>query len=95
MSAGTSASESPLMGRFAFNQATAKYWPLPDVIAGCVEAGVANLGLWREPVAEYGLPETKKLLADTGLNVASLCRGGFFTSDGWYDDNRRAIDEAA
>ncbi|MBT8227244.1 MAG: sugar phosphate isomerase/epimerase [Dactylosporangium sp.] len=84
-----------LRSRFAFNQATAKYWPLPDAVAGCVAAGVTNIGLWREPVAEYGLDATNALLRETGLSVTSLCRGGFFTTDGWYDDNRRAIDEAA
>lgn len=94
MNASTSSAEA-LMRRFAFNQATAKYWPMPELVAGCVQAGVTNLGLWREQVADYGLAETKILLADNGLTVPSLCRGGFFTSDGWYDSNRRAIDEAA
>jgi sugar phosphate isomerase/epimerase len=29
-----------------------------------------------------------------GLTVTGLCRGGFFTSKNWLDDNRRAIAEA-
>jgi sugar phosphate isomerase/epimerase len=84
-----------MIRRFSFNQGTAKYWPLAEMVAGCVEAGVTNVGLWREPVAEYGLEASVKLVKDAGLSVTSLCRGGFFTADGWYDDNRRAIDEAA
>jgi sugar phosphate isomerase/epimerase len=81
--------------RFSFNQATANYWPMEELVAGCVEAGVSKVGLWREQVAEYGLDATAKLVRAAGLTVTSLCRGGFFSADGWYDENRRAIDEAA
>lgn len=81
--------------RFSFNQATAKYWPMEELVAGCVEAGVPGVGLWREEVAEYGLDRTAALVRGAGLAVTSLCRGGFFQIDGWYDENRRAIDEAA
>jgi sugar phosphate isomerase/epimerase len=83
------------VNRFSFNQATSKYWPLPDLVAGCVDAGVSRVGLWREEVAGYGVARTTGLMRDAGLSVTSLCRGGFFSSDGWYDENRRAIDEAA
>jgi sugar phosphate isomerase/epimerase len=83
------------MDRFSFNQATAKYWPLPDVVAGCAAAGVRHVGLWREPVAEYGLERSAALVRDAGLSVSSLCRGGFFGADDWLDDNRRAVDECA
>ncbi len=81
--------------RFSFNQATAQHWPLPEVVAGCVDAGVPGVGLWREPVAAYGLTRAAKLVRDAGLTVTSLCRGGFFTTDGWREENLRAIDEAA
>jgi sugar phosphate isomerase/epimerase len=83
------------LSRFSFNQATAKYWPLPELVRGCAEAGVPGVGLWREPVAEYGTVAAARLVREAGLAVTSLCRGGFFTDEGWYDDNRRAIDEAA
>ncbi|GAB3458719.1 sugar phosphate isomerase/epimerase family protein [Actinophytocola sediminis] len=81
--------------RFSFNQATAKFWPLPEVIAGCAAAGVSSVGLWREPVRDYGLARTAALLRDAGLTVSSLCRGGFFGDEDWLADNRLAIDEAA
>ncbi len=83
------------MDRFSFNQATAKHWPLEEVVKGCAAAGVRNVGLWREPVAEHGLERSVALVRDAGLSVTSLCRGGFFGADGWLDDNRRAVDEAA
>jgi sugar phosphate isomerase/epimerase len=83
------------MIEFSFNQATAKYWPLVDVVKGCAAAGVRHVGLWREPVAEHGLARSAALVRDAGLSVTSLCRGGFFGADDWLDDNRRALDEAA
>lgn len=83
------------MNPFSFNQATAKYWPLVDVVKGCAAAGVRHVGLWREPVAEHGLSRSVSLVRDAGLSVTSLCRGGFFGADDWLDDNRRALDEAA
>ncbi|HYN95948.1 MAG TPA: sugar phosphate isomerase/epimerase family protein [Pilimelia sp.] len=81
--------------RFSLNQATTKYWPLPDLAAGCAQAGVPGVGLWREEVAAYGVGKAAKLMHEYGLRVTSLCRGGFFSAEGWYDENRRAIDEAA
>ncbi|HEV7709667.1 MAG TPA: sugar phosphate isomerase/epimerase family protein [Asanoa sp.] len=84
-----------MIERFALNSATTKHWPLPDLVAGCVRAGVRGVGLWREETAAFGLDKTASLVRDAGLAVTSLCRGGFFADEGWYDDNRRAIDEAA
>jgi sugar phosphate isomerase/epimerase len=81
--------------RFSLNQWTTRYWPLPDLVAGCVAAGVTGVGLWREPVAEYGLARTAKLVRDAGLTVTSLCRGGFFQSPDAIAENRKAIEEAA
>jgi sugar phosphate isomerase/epimerase len=81
--------------RFSFNQATATNWPTPDVIAGCVAAGVATVGLWREQTHAYGLANTVRAVRAAELAVSSLCRGGFFDRPDWFDDNRRAIDEAA
>lgn len=83
------------MSRFSFNQITAKHWALPDLVEGLVEAGVDKVALWREPVAEHGLARSAALVRAAGLTVTSLCRSGFFQAPDWFDDNRRAIDEAA
>ncbi|MFG2000699.1 sugar phosphate isomerase/epimerase family protein [Spirillospora sp. NPDC048911] len=87
--------DAALAGSFSLNQWTTRYWPLPDMVAGCADAGVRGVGLWREPVAEYGLARTAKLVRDAGLSVTSLCRGGFFQEADPLTDNRRAIEEAA
>ena len=60
-----------------------------------MDAGVTGVGLWREEVREFGVANAAALMRDAGLAVTSLCRGGFFQQDGWRDENKRAIDEAA
>ncbi|EKX62000.1 sugar phosphate isomerase/epimerase family protein [Streptomyces ipomoeae] len=89
------------LSRFSINQMTVKQLSMPELVAQCVELGIPGVGLWREPVAAYGLDATAKLIRDAGLTVTTLCRGGFFTAidpaerSAALEDNRRAIDEAA
>ncbi|MCX4847915.1 sugar phosphate isomerase/epimerase [Streptomyces sp. NBC_00893] len=88
-------------GRLSINQETIKQWSLPELAEGCAKAGIDKVGLWRAPVQSYGVERTARLLADSGLSVTSLCRGGFFTAldpaerARALDDNRAAVDEAA
>jgi sugar phosphate isomerase/epimerase len=87
--------------RLSLNQATIKYASLADALQTTAAAGIGSIGLWREPVADVGLDQAVRLVADSGLRVSSLCRGGFFTPlpgaarDAALDDNRRAIEETA
>ncbi|MGY5033099.1 sugar phosphate isomerase/epimerase family protein [Streptomyces sp. 900116325] len=89
------------LSRLSINQETIKQWSLPELTEGCVKAGIDKVGLWRAPVQDYGVERTAQLLADAGISVTSLCRGGFFTAldpaerARALDDNRAAIDEAA
>jgi len=83
------------MKRFSLNQATTKHWPLPDLVAGCVDAGVTGVGLWREDIQAYGVEKSAALVRDAGLTVTSLCRSGFFQQPDWLEENKRALDEAA
>ncbi|MGW7527033.1 sugar phosphate isomerase/epimerase family protein [Streptomyces sp. NPDC054783] len=89
------------LSRFSINQMTVKQLSLPELADACVQSGVGQVGLWREPVQQYGVAETAKLIRDAGLTVTTLCRGGFFTATDpaersrALDDNRRAIEEAA
>ena len=87
--------------RLSLNQATIKYADLPTALRVTAEAGITSIGLWREPVAEAGLTAATRMVADSGLRVSSLCRGGFFTAAddadrrAALDENRRAIEETA
>src|SRR4051794_38731866 len=84
----------PRLARLSLNQMTTKHWSVREAVDGCVRAGIPAIGLWREHVAQTGLTESAHLVADAGLRVSSLCRGGFLTSGDPLDENRRAIDEA-
>lgn len=89
------------MSRLSLNQKTTNLWSLREAIDGTVAAGLSSIGIWREPLAEAGLENAQIWLADAGLRVSSLCRGGFFTAadpaqiEAAHADNLRAIDEAA
>ncbi|MFF0657776.1 sugar phosphate isomerase/epimerase family protein [Micromonospora tulbaghiae] len=91
----------PRLARLSLNQRTTRRWSVAEAVGGCVRAGIPAIGLWREPVAEIGVPAAARLVADAGLRVSSLCRGGFLTAADAagraeaLEDNRRAIDEAA
>jgi sugar phosphate isomerase/epimerase len=89
------------LSRLSLNQRTTASWSLPEAVEGCVEAGLSAIGIWREQLAEMGFDEACRLVADAGLRVSSLCRGGFFTAADPTEartaeaSNRAAIDEAA
>ena len=91
----------PALGRLSLNQRTTASWSLPEAVKGCVDAGLGAIGIWREQLAEVGLDEACRLVADSGLRVSSLCRGGFFTTADPAEAasaeamNREAIEEAA
>ncbi|MYR58834.1 TIM barrel protein [Streptomyces sp. SID625] len=94
---------NPALGldRFSVNQMTVRGLSLPELTDACARLGVPGVGLWREPVREYGVEAAAKLVRDAGLTVTTLCRGGFLTATGPVEragalaDNHAAIDEAA
>jgi len=86
---------SPALERLSINQWTVRSLGVPELVQASARHGIGAVGLWREPVADYGLARSVKLVRDAGLRVSSLCRAGFFNRPDWLDDNRAAIDEAA
>lgn len=91
----------PRLARLSLNQRTTANWSLRQAIDGSVAAGLGAIGVWREPLAEVGLATAARWIADSGLRVSSVCRGGFFTvvdpaaRRAAHDENLRALDEAA
>jgi len=89
------------LDRLSLNQATTQNWGMRETIDGCARAGIGWLGVWRDKLATLGAVETARHLRAAGIQVSSLCRGGFFPAataadrQAALDDNRRAIDEAA
>lgn len=91
----------PRLARLSLNQKTTNRWTVVEAVEGCARAGLPAIGLWREPVQKAGVAATARLVANMGLRVSSLCRGGFLTAADPTQrgralaDNRRAIEEAA
>lgn len=87
--------------RLSLNQKTTNSWTLREAIDGCLAGGLSSIGVWREPLQDMGVDTAAKALADAGLRVSSLCRGGFLTGEGdaagrlAIADNAEAIREAA
>jgi sugar phosphate isomerase/epimerase len=87
--------------RLSLNQATVWRLSVPEVAALCVRHDIPAVGLWRERVADVGVAEAAAVIRAAGLEVSSLCRGGFFTHAdrdarrAALADNRAAIAEAA
>ena len=75
-------------------------WSLRECIDGCVRHGIGAIGPWRQKVAQWNLRDAARAIADSGLIVSGLCRGGMFPAadaaglQAAIDDNRRAVDEA-
>ncbi|MEY9857484.1 sugar phosphate isomerase/epimerase [Catenulispora sp. GAS73] len=87
--------------KLSLNQATVKRLTLAEAVDGCVRAGVPAIGLWRDRVQEIGIEAAARIVRASGLEVTSLCRGGFMTAPlpeeraAALADNKQAVLEAA
>ncbi len=87
--------------RLSLNQATVNKLSVAEAVDLCVRHEIPAIGLWRERVAEAGLAAAAAKVRASGLQVSTLCRGGFFTHAGAtaraaaIADNKAAIAEAA
>ena len=92
----------PDISRLAINQITTDaQWSLSEAIAGYAANGVRGISVWRHKLHQWEVGEAARMLADHGMTVTGLCRGGMFPAadeagrQAALDDNRRAVDEAA
>ena len=86
---------APDAAKLSLNTATVKkQWTLAQAIEGCARHGIRGIAPWRDKVAEMGLKEAARAIKANGLTVTGLCRGGFFSSKDFFEDNMRAIEEA-
>jgi sugar phosphate isomerase/epimerase len=88
------------LSRFSLNQMTIDQWSLAEAVEGCVASGIPWIGPRRHKLVEAGVTRGARLIAESGLSVSSLCRGGFFPGPSAErqrrdEDNRRAVEEAA
>ena len=82
---------------------TADPWPLERAVRECAAHNVAHIGVWRHKLAPDDPTATRAaaLIRSAGLQVSSLCRGGWFSAPtpaerrARIDDNRLALEQAA
>lgn len=89
------------LSRLCVHTATTKPWSVETVMKKYPEAGVSGITVWRDALEGRSPEVVGRQLRDSGLEVVSLCRGGFFPSltpkgrEEAIEDNRRAIEQAA
>ncbi len=89
------------MNRLCVHTMTTRPWPLEVAVREYADAGAEAITVWREHLEPAGAKDAAEVLAESGMAVSSLCRGGFFASPSAplraeaIDENRRAIDDAA
>lgn len=88
------------LSRLCIHTITTKPWGIEEAAKNYSANGVRGITVWRDTLTGRDIQHTGDMLRQHGLEVVSLCRGGFFP---WKDpakrraaieDNRRAIDEA-
>lgn len=88
------------MSRLCVHTITTKPLSLEQCLAAYPTRGIAGITIWRQALEGRDLNAVKRQTAEAGLQVVSLCRGGFFpakTSAGRQaaiDDNLKAIEQA-
>lgn len=88
------------MRRLCIHTITTKPWTTEECISRYAAAGVGGITFWRYNLEGRNPATVGKQAREAGLDIVSLCRGGFFpsaTAEGRQkaiDDNRRCIEEA-
>lgn len=89
------------LSQLCIHTITTKPWSIEEAAKKFSASGVRGITVWRDALTGRNIRQTGKMLKDHGLDIVSLCRGGFFPSTEKakraiaIDDNKRAIDEAA
>ena len=91
--------DSALLARLSFNQMTADPWSLEEAVRQCEKNHVPWIAPWRHKLDD--VHKAAALIRNAGLQVSSLCRGGWFSAPTPEErrqriaDNRVAIEQAA
>ena len=89
------------LSRLCLHTMTTRPWKIEECVRNYAAAGIHGITIWRNVLENNNLKAVKILLDDFGMNVVSLCRGGFFPSvsemkrQSAIDDNLYAIEQAA
>src|SRR6185503_15246350 len=89
------------LSQLCIHTITTKPWTIEEAAKNYSAEGVKGITVWRDALANRDVKQTGQLMRDHGLNIVSLCRGGFFPSKEKekrklaIDDNLKAIEEAS
>jgi sugar phosphate isomerase/epimerase len=89
------------LSQLCIHTITTKPWSIEEAAKNYSAEGVKGITVWRDALANRNIKQTGQLLRDHGLNIVSLCRGGFFPNKEKekrklaIEDNLKAIEEAA
>lgn len=88
------------LSKLCVHTQTTKPWDIEACIKNYSEAGIHGITIWRNVLENKNLRQVKTFLDDHGMEVVSLCRGGFFPAVeaskriSAIEDNLRAIVQA-
>jgi sugar phosphate isomerase/epimerase len=86
--------------RLCIHTITTKPWTIEEATDRYAAAGVKGVTVWRQWLEGRDIAKVGRSLRAAGMEVVSLCRGGFFPAtdkagrQAAIDDNLRTIDEA-
>lgn len=89
------------LSRLCVHTITTKPWSLEIAVEQYARAGIPGIAVWRDVFERYSVAGARRMVADAGLQVVSLVRGGFFAAaeatarKAAVEDNLRMIAEAA
>ena len=89
------------LSQLCIHTITTKPWSIEEAAKNFSAEGVKGITVWRDALVDRNIKQTGQLLRVHGLNIISLCRGGFFPNKEKekrklsIEDNLIAIDEAS
>jgi len=95
------ASEIIDTSKLCIHTITTKPWDIETATARYADAGVKGITVWRNALEGKDVAKTGEMIRGHGMEVVSLCRGGFFPNTDKQkrkeaiEENRRIVEEAA
>jgi sugar phosphate isomerase/epimerase len=88
------------LSRLCIHTITTRPWTLQEAVDQYAHAGVTGITVWRNVLEGQDIATAGRHIRDAGLEIVSLCRGGFFPAldaqarEAAIEENLRTIDEA-
>jgi sugar phosphate isomerase/epimerase len=98
--AATQSTSSDTSRRLCIHTITTKPLTLEQCLEEFPKRGATGITIWRQALERRSLGRVASQIQDAGLEVVSLCRGGFFPAadaasrQAAVDDNLRAVEQA-